>query len=438
MGEAAAPAAVAASDEKETLWADRRLWLMLAFGFVSGLPLALSGLTLAQWLTESHVRVQVIGLIDYIGLPYTLKFLWAPVLDHVAPPGRLARCGRRRGWLLAVQPLLALACVAMAISDAALAPAVTIATTAVIAFFSATQDIAIDAWRIETFPARLQGAANAAYVWGYRVAMMVSGAGVLWAVHWLGWHGALGVIAALSVAAIGVTWLAAEPDVMPQAEPPTGVVKRVAAAAVGSLRDFLARPGGLPILAYVALFNLGEAMAGQMLTPFYNALGFNRGAIAAAAGPYTLVATMAGIGIGGWLVARLGVARALILTGFAQMAAMGAYVLLAASAGNHAVLYGTVVLEAFARGVATAAFLAYLSTLCSVEHTATQFALLTSVAPFASRTLGGLSGFIAAYTGWALFYTLAMLASLPAMLLMLYILRRYPPPERPAARHARR
>jgi PAT family beta-lactamase induction signal transducer AmpG len=183
----------------------------------------------------------------------------------------------------------------------------------------------------------------------------------------------------------------------------------------------------------VALFKLGEAMAGVMLAPFYHDLGFNRAAVAAAIGPFSLAATIAGYGCGAWLLARIGLQRALIGTGFCQMAAMAMYVWLAASAGNHAVLYSTVVVEAFAEGVADAAFLTYLSGLCSAAHTATQFALLSSVAPLALRTVGGFSGFIAQALGWKLFYTVAMFASLPAMLLMLYILRRYPPPGRAAA-----
>jgi PAT family beta-lactamase induction signal transducer AmpG len=422
-------AAVAA----DNLWADRRLWLMLAFGFVSGLPLSLSGFTLRQWLTEGHVSLAAIGLTANIGLPYTLKFLWAPVLDHVAPPGVLARFGRRRGWLLAVQPWLVLAALALALSDAAATPVLTIAAAGAIAFFSATQDIAIDAWRIETFPARVQGAANAVYVWGYRAAMLVSGAGVIYGAGPLGWHGALLVVTGLLALAMVVTLAAPEPKVMPHAEPARGVVGRVAAAVVDSLADFFSRRGAAAILGYVALFNLGEAMAGVMLAPFYRSLGFDRAAVAATSGPFTLPATMLGIGLGGWLVARLGLARALILTGFAQMSAMAMYVLLSASAGNHTVLFATVVIEAFAQGVATAAFLAYLSTLCSVEHTATQFALLTSVAPLATHTVGGFSGYLAQATGWTAFYVLAMLASLPAMLLMLYILHRFPPPASEAA-----
>ncbi len=405
------------------VFADRRLWLMGAFGFLSGLPLALSGFTLRQWLTEAHLSLGATGLTANIGLSYTLKFLWAPLLDHAAPPFGLARFGRRRGWLLAVQPPLALAVLALALSDAARGPLLTILCAAVIAFLSATQDIAIDAWRIETFPERLQGAANAAYVWGYRMAMLVSGAGVIALAGSAGWHAALLIVAALLAGGPLVTLLAGEPVVTRLRLEAAGLRARLAVAVLEPLREFLRRRNAWAILAYVATFKLGEAMAGVMLAPFYHDLGFNRAAVATAIGPFSMLATIAGYAVGAAAVARLGLKRSLILTGFCQMAAMGMYVVLALSAGNHGVLYATVVVEAFAEGVADAAFLTYLSGLCAAAYTATQFALLTSIAPLALRTVGGGSGFLAAALGWPTFYALAVLASLPAMLLMLYILR---------------
>ena len=409
------------------VFADRRMWLMFAFGALSGLPLALSGFTLRQWLTEAHLSLAATGLTANIGLSYTLKFLWAPVMDHAPAPFGLARFGRWRGWLLAVQPPLVLAALGLALSDAARAPVATIAAAALIAFLSASQDIVIDAWRIETFPERLQGAANAAYVWGYRLAMLVSGAGVIALAGTLGWRGALLPVAGLLAAGPLVTLLAGEPGVARTAlRAASGFAKRLSVAVLDPLRDFLLRPGAWAILAYVATFKLGEALAGVMLAPFFHALGFNRAAVAAAIGPFSLVATIAGYATGAAAVARLGLNRALILTGFFQMAAMAMYVWLAISPGHHALLYATVVVEAFAEGVADAAFLTYLSSLCSAAHTATQYALLSSIAPLALRTVGGLSGFVAAAVGWPVFYALAMLASLPAMLLMLHILRRWP------------
>jgi PAT family beta-lactamase induction signal transducer AmpG len=240
-------------------WGDTRLWFMAAFGFLSGLPLPLSGFTLTQWLAEGNVPLGVIGLTANIGLAYTLKFLWSPLLDQ-SPPFRAL--GRRRGWLVVVQPLLCLAAVALAMGNPATRPGATFAAAAAVAFLSATQDVAIDAWRIETFTPAEQGTALAAYVMGYRIAMLTSGAGVIWSATHLGWHGALLGVAGLLGLGVLVTLAAPEPA------RPAGVVvagtlgARVREAVVAPLADFLSRPGAWTVLAYVALFYLDEALAG--------------------------------------------------------------------------------------------------------------------------------------------------------------------------------
>ena len=415
------------------LLADRRLWLMGAYGFFSGLPLPLSGFTFRLWLSEGGVSLALIGLTANVGLAYSLKFLWAPLLDQTRPPGPLARLGRRRGWLAAIQPALALAALLLALARPETAPAGAVAAAALVAFLSASQDIVIDAWRIETFAPRRQGAAMAAYVWGYRTALLISGAGAIEASKYLGWHGALLGVAALAALAPLVTLAAPEPVVTIR-RVTAGFAARLTTAVVEPLREILARPGALTILGFVALFKLGEAMAGVMTAPFYTHLGFDRAAIAVANGPFSLAATFAGTALGATLVARIGVGRALLATGWVQTLSMGMYLLLAASAGHAHVLLATVVIEAFAEGMADAAFITYLSGLCAPEFTATQYALLSSLAAIALRTVGGLSGFLAQATGWTTFYALAMLCALPAMALMLRLLHRYPPAERAMAR----
>ncbi len=404
-----------------------RLWHMAAFGFVAGLPLPLSGFTFRLWLSEGGVSLAAIGLTANIGLAYTLKFLWAPLLDQARPPGPLARLGRRRGWLLAVQPLLVVACALLALSHPAAALLPAIAAAALVGFLSASQDILVDAWRIESYPPRRQGAAMAAYVWGYRTALLVAGAGAIKGADLLGWNGALLVVAALVAIGPIITLIAPEPGGEPAARAPGGLVARLRLAVVEPLREFLGRPGAGTILAFVALFKLGEAMAGVMNAPFYHSLGFDRAAIAVGNSWFSLPATFGGTAIGGWLVARLGVGRALLLTGWVQTVAMAMYLVLAVSAGEHHVLYATVATEAFAEGMADAAFITYLSGLCSVAFTATQYALLSSLAAIALRTIGGLSGFLAEALGWTQFYAVCMFAALPAMLVMLRILRRFPP-----------
>jgi PAT family beta-lactamase induction signal transducer AmpG len=428
---------------------DRRLLAMAAYGFVSGLPLPLSGFTFRLYLSDSGAGLAVVGLTAWIGLAYSLKFLWSPLLDQQPPFRALRGFGRRRGWLLLVQPALGAAAVLLALCDPAAAPMAAFAAAAGVAVLSATQDIAIDAWRIEIFPPRRQGMALAAYVWGYRVAMLVSMSGVVAASAWVGWHAALLGVAVLIAAGTLVTLAASREDApvaaacgeLPlatgRAEPYGAAADRAAGAqpavaapggglrhaVVDPVRSFLARPSALLVLAFVALFKLGEAMAGIMTAPFYRHLGFDKAAIAAT-GLFSLWATLAGITLGGWLVARIGVGRALLWTGWAQTAAMAMYVLLSLAPGQHVVLYATVAAEAFAQGLADAAFLTFLSALCTRQFAATQYALLSSVPQLAIHTIGGVSGLLAASLGWTWFYAVCMVGALPGMALMVVLLRR--------------
>ena len=398
---------------------------MGAFGFFAGLPLPLSGFTLRQWLTEGGTSLTAIGLTANIGLAYTLKFLWSPILDQVRPPGPLVRLGRRRGWLLIIQPLLALACVSLATADPVSSPLrLTIAAIS-IAFLSSSQDIVIDAWRIETFPERAQGIALASYVWGYRLALLVAGAGAIGLVGFLGWHGSLLTMAALILTSTIVTVLAAEPVQRRQLSSVT-VADRFRSAIIEPFTEFWKRRGAGQILAFVLLFKLGEALAHTMAVPFYNSLGFDRAQIALATSLPSLAASLAGAITGGWLVIRIGTSRALILTGFLQMASMALYFALAVSGGNIDILLAKIVLESFAEAMADAAFLTYLSSLCSTAFTATQYALLSSLAAVGLRTIGGLSGYFAKALGWEWFYAMTIFAALPAMLLMVSLRRRFP------------
>jgi PAT family beta-lactamase induction signal transducer AmpG len=404
------------------------LALITALGFASGLPLALSGFTLRMWLSSDHLSLGVIGLTANIGLAYLLKFLWAPVFDEVRPP-LLARLGRRRGWLVIVQALLVLAIAGLASSNPAAGIAATLGFGAFLAFVSASQDILIDAWRIETFPPRQQGAALAGYIWGYRGALLISGAGVIALSVKTGWHVAILLMAVLALVGPLATLLAAEPP-HPAHTTPRGFMARFAEAVREPLKEFLSRRGAAVIIAFIILFRLGEALAGVMLAPYYTYLGFDRVAIAVANGPISLAATLLGAALGGLLVARIGVGRALLVTALFQTAALLMYPALGLFPGHRGMLVATSALESYAEGFADAAFLTYLSGLCNKTFTATQYALLSSLAPLALRTIGGLSGFMAAAMGFIPFFVLSAFAALPAMALMLVILRFYPPEDR--------
>lgn len=413
------PAALAA-------YADRRILVMLALGFSAGAPLPLTAFTLRQWFSEAGITLAAIGLTSLIGLSYTLKFLWAPALDRFAPPLKL---GRRRGWLLPIQAALMAAIAAMAFTDPRADPRATVLAGVLVAFLSASQDIVIDAFRIETMPPEQQGAGLAAYIWGYRLAMLASGAGALFVVEGFGWRAAYLAAACLPLVGMLAVLFAREGAAPPP--PAGGILAQLGHSVVGPFRDFMGRRGWLLILAFVALFRLGEALAGVMTAPFYRSLGFARTEVAAVSGVFGLFATLGGAAAGGMLVAGLGLGRSLVLTGITQMLSNLMYVALARAGHDMGMLYAQVGIENFTDGLADAAFVAYLSSLTSIAFTATQYALLSSLAAVPLRTLGASGGYLAQAMGWESFFLLTTAAALPAMGLMLVLLRRYPPVLRP-------
>ncbi|WP_343895754.1 AmpG family muropeptide MFS transporter [Craurococcus roseus] len=414
-----------------TPWWDRRFAVLLALGFSAGVPLPLvAGLVLRQWFSEAGVSLTEIGLTALIGLSYSLKFLWSPALDALPPP-LFRGFGRRRGWLLTIQPLLALAILATGLTDPATDPLRTAALAALVAFLSASQDIVVDAWRIEALAEREQGLGLAFYVWGYRGALLASGAGALWMVGVVGWAGAYAYAACLIAA--GVLAALAAPEPAPPALPPAGWRARLAGAVLHPFLDFVRRRHWLAILLFVAMFKLGEALAGVMTAPFYRSLGFSRETVAGVASVFGLFATLGGALAGGWLVARIGTARALVLTGLGQMLSNLMYVALAGAGSSLPMLWAQVGVENFTDGLADAAFITYLSALTSRAFTATQYALLSSLAAVPLRTLGAGSGALAEALGWPGFFLLTTAAALPAMGLMLWLLRRLPPEEDRAA-----
>ncbi|WP_458094823.1 AmpG family muropeptide MFS transporter [Roseomonas sp. WA12] len=406
---------------------DRRFLILLALGFSAGVPLPLvAGQVLRQWFTESGLSLTDIGLTALIGLAYSLKFLWSPALDTVAPPF-LSRMGRRRGWLLLIQPLLILAILATGYSNPSTGPLGTAALAALVAFLSASQDIVVDAHRIEILEETEQGYGLACYVWGYRLALLASGGGTLWLVGALGWGGAYAYAAALMLVGVIAT-LASREAPTPAARPlPWG--ERLRTSVVQPFADFTRRRLWLAILLFIALFKLGEALAGVMTTPFYRSLGFTREEVAAVGTVFGLFATLGGALAGGWVVARLGTAKALVLTGLGQMLSNLMYVALAHAGHDMPMLWAQVGIENFTDGLADAAFVTYLSGLTSRAFTATQYALLSSLAAVPLRTLGASSGAMAEALGWPAFFLMTTAAALPAMAIMLFLLWRLPPAE---------
>jgi len=417
------------------VYASARVGVVVLLGFSAGLPLALSAETLRVWMADRGVDVGTIGLISLASLPYTVKFLWAPVVDALEVPWLAARLGRRRGWLVASQLALMAAILLLAVQDPAAAPLAVGAAALTVAFASATQDIVIDAFRVESLSVEEQAAGMAGYVAAYRVGMLVSGAGVVALTAWLearGWpKEAVWPIAYAGAALmVGVGLLAA----LLAREPATAVAEggsgsltaRVLDTAAGAFRELLSRRAALGILVFVILYKLCDALAGAMTAPFVlTALGYDKATYAAIVKGLGLAALLAG-GFAGGVVARaLPLASALWLGVLLQMLSNLAFVWLWLQPPGAGVLAAAIVLENFAGAIGTVIFVAYISALCSNPlHTATQYALLTALASAGRTLLASGSGFMVDAMGWPLFFLATALAALPALALLTALQRR--------------
>jgi PAT family beta-lactamase induction signal transducer AmpG len=402
--------------ESLRVYTNPRLLAVLFMGFASGLPLALTGQTLQAWLTESHVSLTDIGLFALVGFSYSLKFLWSPVLDRVPLPGLTRLLGQRRSWLLAIEVALALAIVALGMTDPANDPWRTALCAALVAFLSASQDIVIDAYRIELLRSDEQGAGAAATQWGYRFGMIASGAGALALVEVAGWPRTYLVMASLVGVGIVTLLLAPEPD--RAATRSTGSFGDfLKTAVVEPFREFASRPQWQILLVFVVLYRLGDALAGGLSNAFYIQLGFSLAEIAAVGKVFGVVATLIGVAAGGALVHGSGVARSLVTAGVIHALSNFAFVAQAWVGHDVAVLMVTIFVENFTGGLVSAAFVAYLSGLCHPAFTATQYALLSSLTATGRTLLASSAGWFAEQLGWPLFFALTACAAVPGILL---------------------
>ncbi len=400
------------------VYRDPRMLAILLMGFASGLPLALTGATLSIWLKQSGITLTAIGLFAQAGLAYNLKFLWAPAMDRVRLPGLTARFGRRRSWALLIQFLLALAILALGASDPSVSLSRIALLAVVVAFLSASQDVVIDAYRVELLAKDEQGAGAAATQIGYRIGMLASGAGALYLAQYFSWFAAYAVMAALIIAGMIVILATREPLV-----PITVAGPWLQTAVIAPFADFARRRQWLLILIFVVLYKFGDALAGVMAGPLYVDLGFALAEIASVAKVFGVGASIAGVFLGGIAVYRWGLMRALLLCGALQMLSNLMYVVQLWAGHDIGMLAVTIATENVTGGMASAAFVAYLSSLCSTAFTATQYALLSALAATARTFLASSGGFFADRLGWGTFFVLATAACLPGLALLLYLKR---------------
>ncbi len=435
----------AASTEPRSDWRDAlavylqpRVLIVLFLGFSAGLPLALSGSTLLVWMRESGVDLGTIGLFALVGTPYTIKFLWAPVVDALDAPVLSRLLGRRRGWLVFSQLMLIAAIVLLALCNPKISPWYLVFGGALlVAAASATQDIVIDAFRIESLPESEQAAGMASYVAAYRVGMLVSTAGALYVVSGFEWIGtgkdaawSLGYVVMAAMVTIGIvtTLIATEPERSTSAaaaharEAGDSPLKRVTKAAVAAFTEFLTREMAFVVLTFVVLYKLCDAFAGAMTTPFVIDLGFTRTDYANIVKGVGLAATLIGGFAGGFVALAYPLVTCLWLGAILQMGSNLVFTWLAYVGMNHWALTAAIIAENFTGAIGTVIFVAYLSALCqSPLHTATQFALLTALAAVGRTYLSAGAGFLAEASGWPMFFVISTLTAVPSLALLWWL-----------------
>ena len=393
------------------LYTRRRVAPLLVLGFASGLPLALTGGTLQAWATVEQVSLQEIGFLTLVGTAYTLKFLWAPMIDRYAPP----LLGRRRGWMLLTQILLALGMMVMGTMSPgkSLLPIAMLAV--MLAFLSATQDIAFDAYRTDVLHKEERGAGAALSVLGYRLAMLVSGGlALILADQWLGWGQTYMLMGGLMLLASLATWWAPEPDVPVQA--PDTLVR----AITQPFKEFFSRQGAITVLLLIVLYKLGDAFAGALSTTFLiRGAGFSPTEVGTVNKVLGLAATIVGALAGGTLMARLGLFRSLMLFGVLQGISNLGFWLIAVGPHSVWLMALGVGLENLCGGMGTAAFVALLMGLCNQQFSATQFALLSALSAVGRTYLAGpLTPPLVEWLGWPVFFILTVAIAVPGLLLL--------------------
>ena len=429
------------------VYAHRRVVAMVFLGFSAGVPFLLIFSTLSFWLREAGIERSTIGFFSWVGITFSIKVLWAPVVDRTTIPLLTRALGKRRSWILVAQVGIALALLGIAATDPAQNTAVIAALALIVAFCSATQDIGVDAYRIEAVEEDLQGAMAATYQLGYRIALLAAGAGALYVADFFSWPAAYVTMASLMMVGIVTVLIVGEPKVVRdeatlrrEAELKEAVHRRIAAsgrgqrlidwiavAVVGPLVDFFRRNGQLAIviLALVGLYRLSDITMGIMANPFYVDIGFTKSEVASISKVFGLFMTILGAFLGGLLVARFGILRPLLL-GAVLVATTNLLFAWLAALGEPDVAFLTVTISAdnLSAGLAGSSFIAYLSSLTNRAYTATQYALFSSLFTLPGKVVGGFSGVVVDAVGYVEFFIYASILGLPAILLVMYFLRR--------------
>ncbi len=399
------------------LLVNRRIGMMLPLGFASGLPLALTAGTLQAWLTVDGVDLQTIGLFSLVGLPYAVKFLWAPLMDRFGLPW----LGRRRGWILATQLGLLAGILTLATLEPSQVPVAVAVVALTVAFLSASHDIVFDAYRTDVLKPEERGIGAGVSVTGYRLAMLVSGAGALILSEQIGWHATYILMAGCLL--VGVAATLASPEPSDPGRPP----RSLSDAVLGPIQQFFSKKLAVGLLLLIVLYKFGDAFAASLTTAFLiRGVQFTPTDVGLVNKGMGLGATIVGALIGGALLNRLGLYRSLMAFGLLQACSNLSFMALAEVGKNYGVMVAAVAIENLSGGMGTTALVALMMGLCDHRYTATQFALLSALASVGRVFVGPPSGYLADAVGWAPFYFITFLASLPG-LWALWRLRRHLP-----------
>jgi len=380
-------------------------------GFACGLPLLLTITVLQAWMKEEGVDLTVIGMMALVGLPYTLKFIWAPVLDRYTLPF----LGRRRGWLLIAQIALIFSIVGLGTSDPKNSPWLLASVAFLVTFFSATQDIVVDAYRREDLSDAELGLGSSLYINGYRVGMLLASGGGLIMADYLPFALVYVIMAACLLPGVVTTLLAPEPVIF--AAPP----KSMREAVLAPLVEYFSRPGALWILVFILSYKIGDTMAGAMTTPFYLDIGFSKTEIGTVVKLFGFWATVLGALIGGIIMLRLGINRSLWIFGFLQALSTAGFVFLAQIGHSIPALSAVIGFENLSSGMGTAAYAAFMASITNKKFTATQYALLSSLMGIPRVMASAPTGFIAKNLGWVVFFVICTLIAIPGMLMLIKI-----------------
>jgi len=391
------------------IFLSRRMLVAFVMGFNSGLPLLLTMSVLQAWMTDAGVDLTVIGLFALVGLPYTLKFLWAPFLDRFTLPF----LGRRRGWLLVAQIALTASIAGLGQSDPLQNPWLLAFAAFLVTFFSASQDIVIDAYRREDLSDEELGLGSSLYINGYRVGMLLaSGGGLIMADH-MDFSMVYLILAGCMLPGIIATLLTPEPAT------PAGTPRTMREAVIAPLVEYFSRHSAIWILVFILLYKVGDTMASSMTTPFYLDIGFSKSEIGAVVKLFGFWATIAGGLAGGILMLRLGINRSLWVFGFLQAVSTAGFALLANVGYSVPLLSAVIAFENLSSGMGTAAYAAFMASITNKKFTATQYALLTSLMGVPRVLASAPTGFLAKNVGWETFFIACALIAIPGMLLLL-------------------